>query len=125
MMKVYRLEDIEGTGYYTSPVKPVKTTIFTDPKNHPLPIYDGIELSKFWNNTLNNVKNNYYFGFKSIVQYIDWFHIYRDALSMHGFILSVYSIHKNYIRFGEKQLVFRKDRSKLVEKLNCETFERI
>lgn len=62
----------------------------------------------------------YSFGFESMKQLQNWFHtkIARNALIKDGFVIAVYDVSDEYVTKGGKQIVFRKDKSTLLNHIS-------
>jgi hypothetical protein len=104
-MIIYRVEK-NGFGFYYTDHYEIFNYTFNTAEKHPLPEID-------WGNT--NPKN-YYYGFQSLEQLYDWFHKKHKLLNDNGYRILLYRIHKKYVKFSkcEKQLVFLKEKSKLL-----------
>lgn len=104
-MLVYRVEKFDKFGPYrgnpTGNPKCLKK-LDADFCRHPLPKEDGL---------YGNVDQRCCFGFKSLDSVVDWFDEIIDELANEGWYISIYKIKKKFIRFGRRQIYFRKDRA--------------
>lgn len=107
-MIVYRVENWKGEGPYRAGYRTTSLDYLNYREStyfHPLPYEDGIEHS-----------NDHFFGFANFVAFYAWFgHTLRE-LSMNGCFLCEYEVDDRYVIKGKRQLAFRKDRAKLINR---------
>lgn len=105
-MTVYRVENKEGKGPYCgSSYFDWQTEIYNSHRN-PSPIDDGIwDSDDYFDNTA--YYSRYYYGFKSMEQYINWFNIEnRLELLEKGYVLRRYEVPDEWVVEGYKHLAF-------------------
>ncbi len=106
-MKVYRIEDENGNGPYTSKKNRAfsERLIFShcNPAEHPGPFTDGLE-DVLWRSQYPN--SQLLFGFLSEVQAFDWFYDFWDELSDNGFVLVEYEAELYWSGNSGKQILF-------------------
>lgn len=112
-MIVYRIESYKGLGPYTHVKGDIlnKTDycLHTLKYNRPTPHFDNIE----------NVVNDYYFGFSSKDQMKAWFFEFKDILKPY-FYITVYKINKKFVVNGKYQVAFNKKEAVLISKIKID-----
>lgn len=123
--RVYRVEDPNGRGPYTSiyrhtlgrPKEDVYridryiSKNFFDITLHPSPYDEGLSIT-----------HDHYFGFSSLDQLKSWFGVAgsegAEVLEEAGFKVEVYDVRSDYVTFGKRQLMFLKNRAVHIRSLN-------
>ena len=109
-MFVYRVEHkITNKGPYVRNTDSYTRKMMDDhnsSNNHPSVIVDCFNDSilKFYGQG-----TDYYCGFESVEQLIDWFDEYMIGLQKIGFIVRVFDVDYCDVIFGKKQLVFKRE----------------
>lgn len=79
--------------------------------NKPMPYNDGI------NNFESGSNQSVRFGFESLTKLKDWFSDDElKSLKRHGFVVNVYSVPRNHVQVGGRQVLFRKRQSRFSHK---------
>ena len=113
-MRVWRVEDDFGTGPYgmRCPATNKKLISSHISEVHPSP-YDDEKLN--WHG--DHFDEAWHFGFQSKVGLYRWFtKPMRTNLRSHTAI-SVYEVDSKHVRLGERQCVFLRDTSKLIQRI--------
>ena len=100
-MLVYRMENREHVGMYTAGA----VSNLYDTQRHPSPWSDN--LTKY-------VTPEYRFGFADRVQMYRWIGEEKEtykSFKKNKIYIGVYKLDKRHVRFGEKQIVFKRDKS--------------
>lgn len=112
-MYIYRIEHkVTGTGPYNA-----ETHFNNDPRLYDIGYaHSNDDHPSMWTDCEHTYKNgycylDYYCGFSTIDQMIQWFDQWFDALHNNGFKLVRYRIAKQYTIAGNKQTVFVKERA--------------
>jgi len=116
-MQVLRLEMPNGDGIYRNAEKSIwkrVTKDFEDTSLHPLPHLDP-------NLHFDDISDrDYIFGFEGVEHYHNWvFNPYwRIQLGKLGVVLSTYEVESHKVRKGISQLIFKKDKAKLISQVD-------
>lgn len=117
---IIRLETKSGIGIYSDKEYSTKnpqvstwnevTNFFVDPTIHPKPD-DDYELESYGLGF-----TEYHFGFKNVEQYKAWFFdpAWRIELAKRSIVLSTYEIEKEYVKQSKFQVMFKKDKARLI-----------
>jgi hypothetical protein len=120
-MKVYRVEHEEfGHGpYYSRDMKTEghkelagRLCNATVARDQPVPWCDGIR----------EADTDHYCGFISATALHQWFHNHYEDLEIYGYHVAVYETNRDDVLFGNKQLMFKRDESELIETLTFGEF---
>ncbi len=108
-MKVYRLENEDGTGvYHSGHVNVLNAKYYNAPEHQPGVHRDG-SLGTWWSNA-GYERFEYRSGFATKKQLNAWFTKKEQyKLSTLGSHINTYSVPRESIKFGDKQIMFRKD----------------
>lgn len=112
-MRVYRVEDREGSGFYRSAETPwdeLKGEYQTAPR-HPAPWADS-RLGPTWQSLEDLCDHRqWHFGFTSKASLKRWFWLKVDRVTMHkaGLRVAVYDIPEKFVRRGAAQCIFHGD----------------
>lgn len=109
-MRVYRVEDREGGGFYRSADTPwddLQGGYQTAPR-HPAPWADS-RLAPEWNSLTS--QRQWHFGFTSKASLKRWFWLKADRVTMHkaGLRVAVYEVPEKFVRRGAAQCIFHED----------------
>lgn len=108
---IYRVEDEDGRGYYSS-YKNAYVPMPNSWDRHPVPEADGIDYP---------IDAEEFFGFQSVSDLNYWFDGIGEALTRAGWVVVVYSVEIEYVRFGGCQVVFYRDLAQQVKKVDPHT----
>lgn len=121
-IEVLRLELKSGIGIYRDNKDDTDmlstwnqaTNSFRDDTIHQLPTKDRIL------NYDEYFDRDYIFGFKDIEQYKKWVFdpSWRKNLKKYNVVLSTYEVPKEFVKFGQKQLIFLKEKAKLIKQVS-------
>lgn len=109
-MKIFRVEDIDGKGPYTTGCVPYFMDSDTD---HPGPLYDSQQLKEAWTNLHHSDRRVHYFAFVSLPQLQDWFSLITVDW-VQDFAINVYDVPDEYVHIGNKQLIYKATESELI-----------
>ncbi|WBQ35253.1 hypothetical protein [Pseudomonas phage pPA-3099-2aT.2] len=98
---IFRVEDEEGRGVYTSDLGYRAGIVGVACQGHPLPHDDG----------LYRVVGSEYFGFASVEQLGQWFRPYLSELEAAGGVITVYTVPADAARHGGRQSVFLREQT--------------
>lgn len=118
-MKILRLEDHLGRGPWNNGaihrIDPLDKPDYYGKKHLDPSIDENIEMD-----------DSDFVGVASMKDLLHWFPPKVLAfLQKKNFTISVYNIHKNSVRFGENQVVFEKQKAKLVEMFLPMDYEKV
>lgn len=111
VIQIYRVENSDGYGPYTIPIKKQNLEKMThehdfDSGNHPTPQTEGFRPRP--------LSTSLRCGFSSIEQLKDWFSVWLNPLFENGFYICKISIEENDTSILKKQVVF--DNNKILKK---------
>jgi hypothetical protein len=111
MLRILRVETPGGNGPYNGGYGAEYVALFEDQGDrHPAPTTDVPGLMAIYD-------SGFRFGFKDHTQLDRWFDPpRRDYLRRHGFTVAAYDVPEGDVIFGGRQIAFRRDRAKLVER---------
>lgn len=123
-MRVYRVENKDGFGPYTGIAAGLvdwDSDDFTGDR-HPSTFLD--KRLAGWNVLPFVVRQQYHHGFESEGSFLHWFHKRRwlEALEAARFRLSIYEVDNQDVARGSSQVVFRRDKAKLVDTVSLLTY---
>lgn len=103
-IEVLRIENQMGHGFYSYGSTPMK---MHEEKHCPNP-YQDERLKTVWDELYN--KSDYSFGFRNERQMRAWFRHpqWRKQVEEQGFHIYVYSVPEADVRYGDKQVIFKK-----------------
>lgn len=104
-MKVFRVEDPNGKGPYSSSMtnEILYNKLSSKNESRPSPKRDGIEIRPGIDVC----------GFDSIEKLKQWFHGCRSDLRKAGFYVAIYEVDAKEIKFGRRQVIFPKSTNRL------------
>jgi len=116
MAFVFRVENSEGVGMYCLDV------YIEAYQSHPCPSRDGLKDYFGYHLSFKQIEKNrkeYFFGFKSIDQLYSWLYLADENLRLRedGAMISWYKIDKRNVRYGINQIIFKKNKAILVERI--------
>lgn len=120
--KIYRVESKENeSGMYSSGAAIAKLILDSKEETTPPPENDNL-LNQIFSSDLyinSTYKKEWFFGFKSIEDAKKWLNndSIIELLIVSGNCLVEYAVPESFIIFGEKQLIFKKEQSKVLNKL--------
>lgn len=127
-MFIFRLEDNDGRGPWTSGKGSIHQI-----ENHPnyySDDYPGLypELQKLHKKFPDNFPiRDFFCATRSLKEFLYWFP--ENTLAQFRMKtearISVYKIHKNSVKFGQKQVMFKKDKATFVEKFFPTEYQKI
>lgn len=107
LITIFRLEDENGNGIYTSDV--IKPPEY---KNHQTMPYDEQNFKFLFKKDSNGLKTSrtkdWFFAFKSLDSLEKWFGSDLDSMLEY---ITVYEVPKKFIIEGQKQIIFKKDKA--------------
>ena len=97
-MIIYRVENERGMGPYSGEFATYDEVglPFKGSPKHPAPYDDGLSDPRLVDR----------FGFRDLLQLVDWFDLWLDGLESAGFRVVRINTWKRYVIFGNKQLMF-------------------
>lgn len=108
-MRVYRVENCDGRGPYTSGRDLREMTVSHNSNLAAYPVfYRDINIDY-------SEARKCHCGFISINQLLQWFDGFYTLLSNNGFKVTIWEVEEEFVKIGKKQLCFRKEQSVLVE----------
>lgn len=120
-MKVYRVEHVSGHGPYQSlqmsddvffVYEKHKREIMDLDGRHPMPYNDGIYYA-----------GGLHFGFRNRRQLKSWFFApVRRVFGKVGFVVRLYDVPEDFVKIGEKQVAFNKDKAELIGECPLDSF---
>lgn len=114
--EIYRLESPDGNGVYRGSVEIYDCDHYKVHENltevHQAPQNDLV-FGDWWACLDYMDQQDWYFGFVSIEQLLQWFHQpeWRRWLAAKKVKLVCYHISKKHVKFGERQVAFLRDRA--------------
>lgn len=116
-MKVLRLELNDGKGIYRNAEKSIWDRVVGDLEDESIHVRPHLDKKLNFDDLFDS---KYVFGFKDVEQYKNWaFNPYwRKRFSELGVFLSIYEVEKRYVREGEGQLIFIKEKATLISKIS-------
>ncbi len=106
MVSVYRVEK-DGHGPHINGGVDCCSFPHYTMSNQPLPEEDGI----------GNYEKEHNCGFANFEQFWDWFGPGLDELKRKGYTLLRFAVPSHHVKWGRKQIMFRRDRSTIVEEI--------
>jgi hypothetical protein len=107
---VFRVENEEGKGPYTSTREPCLLDAHSDDGKHPLPYEDGVFAYEIDQYSKDARKHSY--GFPSVESVSNWFNDEELVwLSQEGFSINTYEVSQKHVRQGKMQLAFLKEKA--------------
>lgn len=116
-MKIYRVEDDQGTGMYRTSIA-LREMNCSD-KRHPSP-WDDMKLSEPWENMDLYERSKMFFGFSSLDQLKFWIYLeeWRKLLKKEGYFISVYECEPDDAIIGETQAIFIRSSATKIQQLD-------
>lgn len=124
-MLVYRVEDAGGMGMYVDMWKPCTDDEGFANDRHPSPLTCDILKQKIKEKSHLRELRDYHFGFTGKEQLHNWIYRkeWRDRMTEYGGVIKVYKVDKRLTLCSNEQVMFVKEKAKLVDELPVNFFD--